>query len=398
MKNWKSRSTPSNRDKLELFALHKQSVSGDAPLKDPLIHSSSPHSVHASPIERAKLNSWQTKRGLSQTQAMTAYIVEADRQLLVHGTALVSSSSPTTTPRNTPNETHAKDECSQQSNSVLLTPRGLAAVPLLCAAASENRRSYLQRLGSTATSCEGAFAKGWWKRQEPLCGDPGTLLALPETILIAIATALESFSLSLNDIATIPIPATTTESSSSTVSKTVSNAAVTIITHFPSTIPQSLLWPLHNTLLVVWMLIIFLSTLTGSTIIATKTMMMLNEKTIGTVLVDIFLQEIKPSMIATEELRGNHQAMGVRLLGLALYPLGIVCKVADQFRMRWSRDSVAVAVYVASAIYVSSIVFLWWYWFVVLPWIAITGLLVSVGFGWCFGLVELVNVSSLKDT
>jgi len=61
------------------------------------------------------------------------------------------------TPRNTPagrgrGETNGDDGDDGNGNGVLLCPRGLAAIPLLCAAASESRSAYLARLQVTHPS------------------------------------------------------------------------------------------------------------------------------------------------------------------------------------------------------------------------------------------------------
>lgn len=418
MKNWKPNNTPSNRDKLELYALHKQAVSNDAP--PPPQH----QPQKSSPAERAKLTAWRSKRGISQSQAMTGYILEADRQLLSYGTASSAvqlqqpqTSSPTTTPRNTPDERRkhhtGKDGDSfgygshQSSASLLLTPRGLAAVPLLCAAASETRCAYLERLGSNGNSVStGTFSEGWWRKQEPLCGEPGTILALPETAVIVIATALESFSLSLNGINNTsstrrmrkkPNTTTNTNTNSTTVSKDCPAASTTTLTTTllpPNLLPKltirSFLWPLHNTLLVVWMLLIFLSTATGTAVIAARTML-LGKTTTGTSLAEILTQEIRPLGTGLKDLCGVHQSVGVRLLGLALYPMGLVCELSGEFRERCGGMGERFGACAAVGVYVAAVGVLWWYWLVVLPWMAMVGLMVSVGLGWCFGLIELAS-------
>lgn len=56
-----------NRDRLELYALHKQSVSGDAPPANP---------PNATSTELAKLAAWRGKSGLDQAEAMACYIDE----------------------------------------------------------------------------------------------------------------------------------------------------------------------------------------------------------------------------------------------------------------------------------------------------------------------------------
>jgi len=102
--------------------------------------------------------------------------------------------------------------------------------------------------------------------------------------------------------------------------------------------------------------------------------------------------------VAVKDLCAVHQSLGVRLLGLALYPMGVVCGLSDACRERCCGIHVGggvgdgFGVYVASGVYVSAVTVLWWYWLVVLPWMAIGGILVSVGVGWCFGLIELAGV------
>ncbi|EED93148.1 acyl-coa binding protein, partial [Thalassiosira pseudonana CCMP1335] len=63
-------------DRLELYALHKQSVSSDAPSKDP---------PDASVADKAKIAAWRNKRGMSQADAMQRYVEECDRQIRVYG-------------------------------------------------------------------------------------------------------------------------------------------------------------------------------------------------------------------------------------------------------------------------------------------------------------------------
>ncbi|OEU19937.1 hypothetical protein FRACYDRAFT_182222, partial [Fragilariopsis cylindrus CCMP1102] len=75
MQTWKPGSTPSNRDRLELYAYHKVAVSGDAP---------SSLSNAANAAERAKYQAWRSKSGKSQEDSMRLYVQEADRQLRVY--------------------------------------------------------------------------------------------------------------------------------------------------------------------------------------------------------------------------------------------------------------------------------------------------------------------------
>lgn len=346
MKNWKPATSPSNRDKLELYALHKQAVSSDAPI------TSSPSSKASSPAEKAKLAAWRTKRGLTQAHAMNAYIIEADRQVQVYGTSTSTNTGS--------NEQESDNGSASGSNSILLMPRGLAAIPLLCAAASESRASYLHRIGAT-TQVE----NGWWIRQEPLCGDPGSIFALPEHIVLTLAVLVEKLSLYVQ---------------SDTIKRILSGL------NLKASVVQSLLWPAHNLLIVIWMMVIFLTTVTGSVLLTLKTLLLGSKRT-GLTLENIFVQEIRPCRLGTQAICEPHQMATVRLLGLVLYPLGMLCKTVDGLV---ERDTPLL---VASSIFVCVGLFGWWYLYLVLPWLAASGLVFALSVGWCFALIELAGSS-----
>eukprot|EP00977_Amphora_coffeiformis_P027709 scaffold34635_cov208-Amphora_coffeaeformis.AAC.2 len=182
MKNWKPSSSPSNRDRLELYALHKQAVSGDAPAT----------LATQTAAERAKYQSWKSKAGLLQTEAIRLYMQEADRQIRVYGGGLTTfdSSDQANGGNGIP---PVNDEVPPPQQ-----PRGLAAIPLLCAAASESRPAYLRRLANTR------LEQAWWRRQEPLTAAPGTLWSFPEFVLLAVASFLEYMSLTADG--TVPLP------------------------------------------------------------------------------------------------------------------------------------------------------------------------------------------------
>jgi len=338
MKAWKPENPPSNRDRLLLYALHKQAVSGDAPETIPL---SSEISVH----EKAKLQAWQTKRGLEQAEAMNLYVAECDRQMRVYG----SSTSPQDrTPTNTP-AVGAEEERDEGA----VVPRGLAAVPLLCAAAAESRSAYLDRLAKYSMDLS---TQGWWEKQEPLCADPGTPQALPENLVLFLASKNEYLSLRINDILPIPIPLSTL---------------------------QSFLWPLHNVLIAVWILLIFVCTLVGSTTLTARTILFGSKQT-GVTLPSLFTNEVIPSRSAASSLCEPHQAISVRLAGLALLPLVTVCDVSNNVA-----ESAGYVFGGAAYIIVSGI--MWWYWFCVLPWCAGMAICVAVMSGWCFALIEFAS-------
>ena len=103
---------------------------------------------------------------MKQADAMSAYIAECDRQLKVYGTRDSGSSTPQRSPLRSPmhqqqsrtptqQQQQTADATSEREDAnnnntnndqggVLLCPRGLAAIPLLCAAAAESRSAYLQ--------------------------------------------------------------------------------------------------------------------------------------------------------------------------------------------------------------------------------------------------------------
>eukprot|EP01082_Thalassiosira_pseudonana_P012891 g12639.t1 g12639 contig6:2325060-2326593(+) len=373
MKSWKPRSPPSNRDRLELYALHKQSVSGDAPSKDP---------PDASVADKAKIAAWRNKRGMSQADAMQRYVEECDRQIRVYGSRDAGASSPAsvngingggggatpmeaggtskegsasqttpmynnTTPQNTPANADYNED------GVLLCPRGLAAIPLLCAAASESRSAYLSRLAVTPPT------NGWWSKQEPLCLEMNNPLSIPEKLIIGLAVQVENISLLVGNLMG-------------------DGHAVSAIS---PRVAQAFLWPVHNIFLSIWILWILTCTYLGSVVMMSQTLLFGAKRT-NTPLGRLFLEEINPSARAVESLCEQHQTIGVRLTGLSLMPLMMLCDLANSVVAR-------VGILVGSVVFVSMGFFTWWYWICVLPWLAMCAISVAVMSGWCFGLIEL---------
>eukprot|EP00569_Conticribra_weissflogii_P004371 CAMPEP_0171343504 /NCGR_PEP_ID=MMETSP0878-20121228/17326_1 /TAXON_ID=67004 /ORGANISM="Thalassiosira weissflogii, Strain CCMP1336" /LENGTH=379 /DNA_ID=CAMNT_0011846463 /DNA_START=36 /DNA_END=1175 /DNA_ORIENTATION=+ len=362
MKSWKPRDPPSNRDRLELYALHKQSVSGDAPAKEP---------PDASVADKAKLTAWRNKRGLSQAEAMHQYVSECDRQIRVYGTrgaadkssqnndqgggvAGEGSSSHTpmfgaSTPQNTPSGI-SKNE---QDSNVLLCPRGLAAIPLLCAAASESRAAYLARMRQTHPT------NGWWAKQEPLCLEVNNPLSFPEKLIIGMAALVEKLSLYAGGIM----------------------AEDHTVLFLSPRVAQSFLWPLHNVFLSAWIAWILTCTYCGSVAMMTQTLLFGAKRT-NIPLNRLFLEEINPAARAVESLCEQHQTISVRISGLALMPMMILCD--------WANVVVArVGIFVGSVVFVSLGAMTWWYWICILPWLGIAGICLAVMSGWCFSLIEL---------
>ena len=248
---------------MELYALHRQAVSGDAP-------SISTNNVNQqwNATDRAKYNAWKSKTGLSTMNAMQQYIQEADRQVRVYGTSTTTTTTSAVQPKNI-NENGGYNSQQQQQHHPPPPPtsRGLAAIPLLCAAASEQRVSYLRRIQTTS------YHNAWWKRQEPLLAPPYTILAIPEHILLYIATCVETISLyvtythvtneattSTNNSGTYQTNTGSTSTLASSFTKTNTNnptnngtmhtaTNTTLIPHIVGVTVQSYLWPFHNVLL-----------------------------------------------------------------------------------------------------------------------------------------------------
>jgi len=339
IKSWKPERIPTNRDRMELYALHRQAVSGDAP------------KVTTSSIvpiaEKSKIQAWQSKRGMSQTDAMNYYVTECDRQIRLYGTASASmSSSPAlNTPRNTP----ATNPQASEDSALCLSPRGLAAIPLLCAAAAESRMAYLNRLKLTSPY------NGWWARQETLTAEPGSMLSIPEATVLALASTCESLSLETGSV----------------------------LSFVPSTIRQSFLWPFHNAMLSIWIVLIFIATLVESTILIIKSLI-LGTKRAGVGLPSIFEEEIFVASRLVTSLCQPHQAMTIRLAGLVLMPLGTLCDIVKTILDKSG--------YLAAAILFVFFNFItWWYWVCIIPWIAMGGLSMSFAAGACFALIEVAG-------
>mmetsp|Transcript_27615 Transcript_27615/g.59354 ORF Transcript_27615/g.59354 Transcript_27615/m.59354 type:complete len:441 (-) Transcript_27615:138-1460(-) len=425
MKSWRPRNPPSNRDRLELYALHKQAISGDAPLDSTTTSGSTAAATSGSRSsssvgDKAKLNAWRGKRGMSREDAMVRYGEECERQLRVYGTrgdggsvasatgsvggsvgttggsvgvgsvGTASSSSPTrpnapsgnrgssrqtsetrggettassssgnntphgtSTPQNTP--ANGVDQESGNDEGVLLCPRGLAAIPLLCAAASESRSAYLARLQVTDPN------NGWWAKQEPLCLEIDNPLSIPEKTIIALAAYVEQISL--------------------VVSNYMGDGhAVSILS---PRVLQAFLWPVHNVFLCAWISLILTTTCLGSMVAMCQTLL-IGAKRTDAPLGRLFAEEVLPSARAAESLCEEHQVVGVRVAGLALMPLTMLCDVA-------ASASGKVGTLAGSLVFVGLGVCGWWYWLCVLPWLAVCGLCLAVMSGWCFGLIELAG-------
>jgi hypothetical protein len=267
---------------------------------------------------------------------MALYMQESDRQMRVYGSA------GGTTPLNTP-----MIEDASQSAASSGQPRGLAAIPLLCAAASESRSAYLRRLANTQTHL------AWWSRQEPLCASPGSIGALPESILIGLASLVEYVSLS-------------------------SEKYVSIL---PAPIIQSWLWPWHNALLALWMGLIVSITAWTSLLDLFKTVLWGSRAT-GLSLGHVWKDQVQWNATSVRSLTETHQPLSARLVGLAVWPLVGIVQVAT-----WAPAGLP-----RSILYGVLLVMTWWYWVLTLPFMAVCMMGGALLLGNCFALIELAGV------
>jgi acyl-CoA-binding protein len=318
-----------NRDRLELYALHKQAVSGDAPLS----------LVTSTAAEKAKYNAWRSKSTTAQLEAMRLYIQESDRQVRVYGLT-------PQTPETTPSIENGATASTTNNNTNSQQPRGLAAIPLLCAAASESRQAYLRRLSNTR------LEQAWWSRQEPLCATPGSLLALPEFLVIRTAAVLERVSLASAD-----------------------GAAV-----IPAPVLQSFLWPLHNCLLAAWIALILVFTCMTAGLDLVQTLLWGSRRT-GLSLAGVWKDQLFTTTHAVHSLTESHQPLSARLVGLVMLPVTVITAMTSHPPVLWG-----------SLLYCAVMLMTWWYWCLVVPWLGLCLLGVAVGTGWCFALIEIAGV------
>jgi len=336
MKGWKPENIPSNRDRLELYALHKQAIGGDAP---------NTFSSNASLAEKSRYQAWKNKRGLSPEQAMASYCAECDRQVRVYGGSNVASTPQT--PVTTPEETV---DC-RNGGSNDKAPRGISAIPLLCAAAAESRVAYLRRLSRSD------MTNAWWSRQEALCGTPGTIATLPETLLLGFASLIEYISMSSKEF--IPLP---------------------------DTVVQSFLWPLHNISLGLWILVILIYTAIGGALHMTTTILWGSRRT-GLSLSKIWDDEITPTYQTIKSLSQSHHPIGIRLISLLVWPYTLL---AEGLCLGMAEPLGGTLV--NALVYTGAMLLTWWYWILTVPSFAFFTTTGAFWSGFCFAAIELAGV------
>ncbi|KAL3942793.1 MAG: hypothetical protein SGBAC_003069 [Bacillariaceae sp.] len=343
MKSWKPASMPSNRDRLELYALHKQSVSGNAPTSFPST---------ASAAEKAKYNTWRTKSGLAATESMKLYLQESDRQIRVYGSTSTSNGSNKNNNNNNNNNRQATNGPSAvrptsssaasitSEDSTVSTPRGIAAIPLLCAAAGESRAAYLRRISQTPAGA------AWWARQEALCGEnPSSLLALPETLVVFLAKQVEALSLASGN-----------------------------------NVLRALLWPLHNSLLSLWIMAIACLTLFDG-VLKILQVVVFGARRTG-ISLNLIWKDLNLLVSSIHGACQPQQAITCRLVGLGLLPATYTVSLLDK-----GFSSVTLASVALVTLFTMNL----WYFIFVLPWAGFWMLWFSVLAGFSFAVIEFAG-------
>ena len=201
----------------------------------------------------------------------------------------------------------------------------------------------------------------WWAKQEPLCLEVNNPLSIPEKLVIAVASQVERLSLVVG-------------------AHLGEGNAVPLLS---PRVLQAFFWPVHNVLLCCWISLILATTYLGSVVMMCQTLLFGAKRT-DAPLGRLFVEEVRPAARAVESLCEPHQAIGVRVAGLALMPMMILCDLATSAAGR-------AGILAGGLAFVTAGMCGWWYWLCVLPWLAFCGLCLAVMSGWCFGLIELAG-------
>ena len=150
---------------------------------------------------------------------------------------------------------------------------------------------------------------------------------------------------------------------------------------FPAAVIQSLLWPLHNSFLALWMGMILVSTAWTAALELLQTVLLGSRRT-GLSLQAVWKDQVQFMASSVHTLTETHQPLTARLMGVWLLPLTVIVHVSGLPGM-----PVANAILYSAALAVT-----WWYWFLVLPGVVFWWLGAAVMVGCCFALIELAGV------
>ena len=144
---------------------------------------------------------------------------------------------------------------------------------------------------------------------------------------------------------------------------------------------QSFFWPLHNSLLSIWMGVILICILVESYWSMLQTLIWGARRT-GTPLSSVWNDKIPLLAQSVTSMCESHQALSCRLVGLSL--LGVPTSIGLLRNLPSTTFS--------SAGFLALVTMTWWYWFVVTPWMAVALLWVAFFSGFCFALIEMAGL------
>ena len=360
MSTWIPVNSVSNRDRLELYSLHKQAANGDCDVPMPTTAGNSGDLGK----EKAKWNAWKSKSGLSRAESMQRYITECDRQVRIYGSkgqpippSNESSLSTTNSTSNTLTTDDDDDDSKIHTNGSSVP--GINAIPIFAAQASEPLDIYLQRMAITNTS-----SPTFWGLQTPVCAPPGVsydsalhpnnVIKMLETMMITAGRTIEDFSLK-RIIPLVP----------------------------PSTI-QAFFYPLNVSLLSLYITFIFVVSTSATSVQVLKTVL-LGSKATNATLPDLVNYSIIPTSRLSTSLSSSQHSIPIRILSLLLLPLPLTSDILQSTNKHFGP-------LFSTGVWLALIGLTWWYWIIVLPWLAIfPNFFCSVGLGVCCGLIEFAG-------
>jgi acyl-CoA-binding protein len=359
MSAWQPVDSVSNRDRLELYSLHKQAANSDCDIPMPTSTSSTGGDIGK---DKAKWNAWKSKAGVSRGEAMQRYIDECDRQVRIYGSkgtsGVVPPSGQSSVASASPNRNGGSsaltggdqdvDDDSKIRTNTSTAQLGITAIPLLAAQASEPLASYLHRMAVTTSTTQ-----TFWGMQRPVCTPASTLnnpqgeepstnflhptniVSMMENVIIAAGRMIESLSLNR------------------------------IIPFVPPSTAHAMLYPLNVALLTLYCAFIFLIATASNYGVLMKTILFGSKSNRGgTVLTEIVDYSITPTSRLSSSLSSGQYAIPIRILSLLLIPLPILSDLLLAAKKTFGDLP-------SSVLWLIAMTMTGFYWIVVLPWFAV---------------------------
>ena len=340
LKLWQPSNPPTNRDRLELYALHKQSVDGDCTAEAPTDPSKS--------VEKQKWSAWKSKEGLTQSEAMARYITECDRQIRVYGSLAGPTTSTVSTTSSSVTATEALSSGEQQPRCSL---RGVASLPFLVSAASEPRSKYLSRMSVMTASSR------FWDKQASLAtsssagGGGGGGGAVVGGSALRTAASLPARAANMLECGVLCL------------GRLVEKGALSKGTGLAPTTLHAMSYPLHVLTLTLWIGLIFVISLLSVSVSVGMTLAFGSRETKQD-LPNLFDEGLRPTSLAASSLSAKSNPLPLRCLAFLLLPLPLMSSVVD--RVRSSFGDVVGSFSLLALVGATG-----WYWAVALPCVAV---------------------------